>query len=355
VPPTGGKTSRGSATRGLVTILFTDIVGSTPLAAEMGDRTWLALLNKHHDIVRVCLGRYSGQESRVVGDGFVAVFDSPTAAICCALDLHDALEKLNLSIRAGVHVGEADVAGDDEPSGLAMHIGARVGALAGGGETLVTSTVRDLCAGADVVFIERGLHPLRGVPGDWHLFEVDRTATTRPSRLRAVKGTKAPAKKAAPGKVGSPAAAKPISLMLVDDHPMWRETLRKVLERSKVGTVVAEASDGREAVELARAARPDVVIMDMHMPGFDGVEATRALSAEMPDVKVLVLSSADDREQVLSALSAGASGYLLKTAASKDVIDGVRRVHAGELVFPPALASVVLQELRRSSGVARPE
>jgi DNA-binding NarL/FixJ family response regulator len=92
----------------------------------------------------------------------------------------------------------------------------------------------------------------------------------------------------------------------------------------------------------------------MHMAGMGGVEATAALSEQMPDVKVLVLSSADDREQVLAALGAGASGSLLKTAASKDLIDGVRRVHAGELVFPPALASVVLQELRRASGNARP-
>jgi len=333
-----------------VTILNTDIVGSTPLAAEMGDRKWLALLGKHHDAVRACLARYGGHEARVVGDGFVAVFDSPTAAIGAVLDLHDEIEKMGLSIRAGVHVGEADVVAGEEPSGLAMHIGARVGALAVGGETLVTSTVRDLSAGADIVFTERGLHALRGIPGEWHLFEVDRTATTRPARAKAAK----PAAKAATAPRTGSRPAVPISLMLVDDHPMWRETLRKVLERSKVGTVVAEASDGREAVELARAARPDVVIMDMHMPGFDGVEATRALSAEMPDVKVLVLSSADDREQVLAALGAGASGYLLKTAASKDVIDGVRRVHAGELVFPPALASVVLQELRRSSGASRP-
>lgn len=338
---------RGASARGLATILFTDIVGSTPLAADLGDRKWLELLNKHHDAVRACLKRHDGVEARVVGDGFVAVFDSPTRAICCVLDMHEAVEKLGLSIRAGIHVGEADVAAL-EPSGLAMHIGARVGALAEGGETLVTSTVRDLCAGADVVFMDRGLQELRGVPGAWHVFEVDRTATARPARAKSTKAAKPGARKATRAKAATTAA--PISLMLVDDHPMWRETLRKVLERSKVGTVVAEAGDGNEAVELARAARPDVVLMDMHMPHFDGVQATQALSAELPEVKVLVLSSADDREQVLAALRAGASGYLLKTAASKDVIDGVRRVHAGELVFPPALASVVLQELRRATS-----
>ncbi|HVF78495.1 MAG TPA: response regulator [Solirubrobacteraceae bacterium] len=338
---------RGDSVRGLATILFTDIVGSTPLAADLGDRRWLALLGKHHDAVRACLKRHGGVEARVVGDGFVAVFDSPTRSICAALDMHDAIEKLDLSLRAGIHVGEADVA-ELEPSGLAMHIGARVGALAGAGETLVTSTVRDLCAGADVVFNDRGLHALRGVPGEWHVFEVDRAETARSAPSKAPRGAaKKPAK---PKPAAQKPGTKPISLMLVDDHPMWRETLRKVLERSKVGTVVAEAGDGREALELARAARPDVVLMDMHMPNFDGVEATKALATDMPDVKVLVLSSADDRDQVLAALRAGASGYLLKTAASKDVIDGVRRVHAGELVFPPALASLVLQELRGGSA-----
>ena len=143
-------------------------------------------------------------------------------------------------------------------------------------------------------------------------------------------------------------AAKPapIDVMLVDDHPLWRDTLRKVLERQRFAVVVAEASDGDEAVDVGTAGDPDVVLMDIQLPGRDGIEATRQLLAAKPGLRVLVLASSDNRAQVLAAVEAGACGYLLKTAGSDEVRDAVRRIHAGELVFPPSLASVVLDELR---------
>jgi DNA-binding NarL/FixJ family response regulator len=146
---------------------------------------------------------------------------------------------------------------------------------------------------------------------------------------------------------GSQKDQKEIAVMLVDDHPLWRETLRKILEHEGSATVVAEAADGSEVLETARATRPDVVIMDMHLPGMSGIEATRALLAERPDTKVLVLSSLDEKSTVLEAVEAGASGYLVKTVGPFEVADAVRRVHAGELVFPPALAGVMLTEFRR--------
>lgn len=142
------------------------------------------------------------------------------------------------------------------------------------------------------------------------------------------------------------ASRAPITVMLVDDHPLWRDTLRQVLERSRFATVVAEASDGIEAAARARQARPDVVVMDIQLPDKNGIEATRDLVADIPEAKVLVLASSDNRAQVLAAIEAGASGYLLKTAVSDEVRDAVRRVHIGELVFPPKLANVVLDELR---------
>jgi len=146
------------------------------------------------------------------------------------------------------------------------------------------------------------------------------------------------------------AAEKPMSVLLVDDHPLWRDTLRQVLERKRFATVVAEASDGLEAVQRAREMRPDVVVMDIQLPDKNGIEATRELVAEWPEAKVLVLASSDSRSQVLEAVAAGASGYLLKTASSDDVRESVRRVREGELVFPPSLASVVLDELRQRPG-----
>jgi DNA-binding NarL/FixJ family response regulator len=145
------------------------------------------------------------------------------------------------------------------------------------------------------------------------------------------------------------ASPRTIALMLVDDHPMWRGTLRTILTHAKVGKVVGEASDGAEAVELARTTAPDVVVMDVNLPEMDGIEATRRLLADRSDVKVLVLASSDERAQVIESVRAGASGYVLKTAEPDEVVDAVRRVAAGELVFPSSVANAVLEELRRGA------
>ncbi|MBW3664354.1 MAG: response regulator transcription factor [Actinobacteria bacterium] len=137
-----------------------------------------------------------------------------------------------------------------------------------------------------------------------------------------------------------------VTLLLVDDHPMWRDTLRKVLEHGGAARVVAEANDGAEAIERARDVRPDVVIMDIALPGVDGVEATRAIVEFDPDVRVLALSSSDDPPQVIATIRAGAAGYLLKTATPAQLTDAVDRIHRGEAVLPPTLSGVVLGVLR---------
>lgn len=157
--------------------------------------------------------------------------------------------------------------------------------------------------------------------------------------------------RSAPSRPDAETTASPargsLRLMLVDDHPMWRETLRQVLEERGIGAVVAQASDGPEAVEMLDVAAPDVVVMDIELPTMTGIEATRRLVTARPDLKVLVLSSSDDRRDVVDAVRAGATGYLVKTAEPGAVTDGVLRVHRGELVFPPTVAGAVLDELRR--------
>jgi len=154
--------------RVLATILFTDIVGATTRVVELGDRAWKDLLTQHHLLVREQLKRYRGREINTTGDGFLAAFDGPARAVRCGLAIADAVKKLGIHIRAGVHTGECEVM-DEELGGIAVHIGARIGALASADEVLVSSTVRDLVAGSGLRFEDRGTHALKGVPGEWHL------------------------------------------------------------------------------------------------------------------------------------------------------------------------------------------
>jgi pimeloyl-ACP methyl ester carboxylesterase len=157
--------------RVLATLLFTDIVGSTARAAELGDRRWRELLDEHDAIVRRQLDRFGGREIDTAGDGFFAAFDGPGKAIKCAGAIGEALTPLDLHVRAGVHTGEVEVRGAGM-GGLAVHIAARVAALAGGGEVFVSGTVKDLLAGSGLEFDDRGEHELKGVPGAWRVFAV---------------------------------------------------------------------------------------------------------------------------------------------------------------------------------------
>jgi class 3 adenylate cyclase len=157
--------------RVLATVLFTDIVDSTRQAAEMGDRDWHALLDAHDAVVRSQLSRFRGREVNTSGDGFLAMFDGPQRAIRCAMAIRDAVQALGIQVRAGLHTGECEIRGDDI-GGIAVHIGARVSALAGANDVLVSSTLRDLVIGSGLEFEDRGTHQLKGVPGDWRLSAV---------------------------------------------------------------------------------------------------------------------------------------------------------------------------------------
>jgi class 3 adenylate cyclase len=155
----------------LATVLFTDIVGSTERARELGDRAWGELLEAHHARVRAQLARFRGREIDTAGDGFLATFDGPARGVRCAQAIARAVRGLGIAVRAGVHTGELELA-DGNIRGIAVHVGARVCGLAGADEVLVTSTVRDLVAGSGLVFQPRGEHELRGA-GTWTLFAVD--------------------------------------------------------------------------------------------------------------------------------------------------------------------------------------
>jgi len=166
-----GEQNRVSTDRVLATVLFTDIVASTEHAVRLGDRKWTELLDEHDLLVAHELERYRGRKVVPTGDGVLAIFDGPARAARCAHAICSAVHALGIEVRAGLHTGEVEVRGDDI-GGIAVHIGARVSALADPGEVLVTSTVRDLVAGSGLTFSERGRHALKGVPGEWSILAV---------------------------------------------------------------------------------------------------------------------------------------------------------------------------------------
>jgi class 3 adenylate cyclase/pimeloyl-ACP methyl ester carboxylesterase len=157
--------------RVLATILFTDIVGSTETAARLGDAAWRDLLGRHHALVRRELARFDGRELDTAGDGFFASFDGPARAVQAATAIRDAVRALGIEVRAGIHTGECEVH-DGKVTGIAVSIGARISSLAASGEVLVSSTVKDLVAGSSLVFVDRGSHVLKGVPGEWRIHAV---------------------------------------------------------------------------------------------------------------------------------------------------------------------------------------
>jgi class 3 adenylate cyclase len=155
--------------RVLATVLFTDIVDSTARMASVGDRAWRELLEQHHAIVRTQLTRARGREVDTAGDGFFASFDGPARAVRCAKSIAEGVRELGIDVRSGLHTGECELV-DGKISGIAVHTGARVAAHAGPGEVLVSSTVKDLVAGSGLEFEDRGVHELKGIPGDWRLY-----------------------------------------------------------------------------------------------------------------------------------------------------------------------------------------
>jgi len=159
--------------RVLATVLFTDIVGSTEQAAQLGDSQWRDVLERYYGVMREELARFRGREVDTAGDGLLAVFDAPARAVRCACASCEALHSVGIEVRAGLHTGECEVMGE-KVGGIAVHIGARVAATAGPGEVCVSGTVKDLVAGSGLRFKDRGMHSLKGVPDEWHLYSVER-------------------------------------------------------------------------------------------------------------------------------------------------------------------------------------
>jgi class 3 adenylate cyclase len=166
---TGSRSSEAEIDRVLATVMFTDIVDSTKRAAELGDREWRVLLDRHDEVVRQQLHRFRGNEVKNLGDGFMATFDGPARAVRCAASICESVRPLGIAVRSGLHTGEIELKRHDI-AGIAVHIAARVAREAEAGETVVSSTVRDLVAGSGLRFQDRGIHVLKGLPEEVHLY-----------------------------------------------------------------------------------------------------------------------------------------------------------------------------------------
>ncbi len=171
-PPRENPRAATGPDRVLATVLFTDIVGSTRRAEELGDARWRQLLDEHHAVVRRQLGLWKGREVKTTGDGFLATFDSPGRAVQCARAVRDGLRQLGLEVRVGLHTGECEISGADV-AGIAVHLASRVQALAAPGEILLSGTVHDLVTGSGLRFTDRGRHALKGIDGEWQLFALE--------------------------------------------------------------------------------------------------------------------------------------------------------------------------------------
>jgi class 3 adenylate cyclase len=171
-----GAVQRAQPSRVLASVLFTDIVASTTRASELGDRAWREVLERHDALVDRVVSEHGGRVVKHIGDGALSAFDGPAMAMRCAEALNEGVGGLGIQLRSGIHTGECEVIGEDL-GGLAIHLGARVGALAGPGEILVSSTVKELVVGSDMQFTDRGEHELKGVPGTWHLYALGEERT----------------------------------------------------------------------------------------------------------------------------------------------------------------------------------
>jgi CheY-like chemotaxis protein len=304
----------------LSSVLLVDLGGApaSDTVAAAGPLGW--------DDVAEAVGHFAGRAHTGPDGTLAALFPIPGDAVRCGEQISAAH-----GARCCVHVGEVSADGRFA-RGRAVEVAAGHLPSARAGEVLVTRTVTELCAGSGLRF--RPHAAPAGGPDETRLSVLDTTAPAGPPP---------PAR---PDRVEPAARASGPRLLVVDDHPLWRQTLAKVIESKKVGSVVGQAGDAAAAFASVEQHRPDVVVMDVHLPDESGVAATRRIVDGFPETRVLMLSSSDEPEDVLAAVNAGASGYLLKTAESRDIADAVRRVAAGELVFPPAVATVVLDALR---------
>jgi DNA-binding NarL/FixJ family response regulator/class 3 adenylate cyclase len=325
---------------GFVTILFTDLVGSTSLFAEQGDDAADSMRREHFVSLRRAIAEHDGREVKSTGDGLMVAFSSAASALRCAVAMQRGAEEAasGLELRVGIDAGEPLPEGDDL-YGTPVIVASRLCDAAGAGEILATEVVCRIASPRVNVRIEpAGAIEARGIKDPIQAARVHWRAGSGPL----------------PRDTAQPMPE--IRVLIADDQNLVRAGFRAILEGQPGISVVGEAVDGRDAVDLARRRRPDVVLMDIQMPDLDGLEATRRIHAEAAEhpVAVLMLTTFDLNEYVYEALRAGASGFLLKDVLPEDLIAAVRVVAAGDGLIAPTITKRLIEQFARTAPPSAP-
>jgi len=315
--------------RALASLLFIDIVGSTDMLAEIGDHAWSDLLDRHREVVRGEVVRWQGREIDSVGDGFLATFDGPARGIRCALAVVSAVERLDIDIRCGVHTGEVE-ATSEGVAGMAVHIGARIAAIAGPGEVLVSRTVKDLVAGAGFTFVDAGMRTLKGVPGKWQLF-----AVSHPEAPKRTRGDGS-----ARGSAGSRRDNLPEQLTSFVGRQSDISEARQLLVDARLLTLTGVGGSGKTRLALHLAAD----VLDEYQGGVWLVEMAAVTDPELIPQTVQAVVGTKDQPGMSTiesvALSIGEKRMLLLLDNCEHLIQGAAELAESLLVHCPNLKIV---------------
>jgi DNA-binding NarL/FixJ family response regulator/class 3 adenylate cyclase len=345
----GGRRVSGLPS-GAVTFLFTDIEGSTRLVKALRE-SYPQVLAQHRHLVRAAIAGHAGHEVDTQGDAFFVAFGSAKQAVLCALNIQRALAghqwpaSAPVRVRIGIHTGQA-VPAEGAYTGLAVHRAARICAAARGGQVLVSQATQDIIEDEEeepgFTLVDLGERTLKDLDRPVRVFQL--AAPGLDTQANAAAGQ--PGGGAAPGvSAATTGPGKTLRVVVADDHPLFRDGLVAALAMTDGVEVVGTAADGEQAVTLTRELAPDVVLMDLAMPGVNGIEATRRIVQEHPGTAVLVLTMAETDDSLVAALRAGARGYLLKEAGRQEISHALWSVAAGEAVFGTSVADRILGRL----------
>ncbi len=315
---------------GTYTFLLTDIEGSTSLVRRLRDR-YGDVLAEHHRVLRGVFEEAGGEGIGTQGDAFFVAFRRPKDAVVAAVAAQEALTThewphgVQPRVRMGIHTGEASITAD-EYHGLAVHRAARICAAGHGGQILVSQATYALLEDEELTLVDLGEQQLKDFDRPVRVYEL-------------LTGN---------GGIAGEQVATCIRVLIVDDQSLVRAGFRMILDAEADIEVAGEAKDGQEAIEEARRLRPHVVLMDVRMPGVDGIEATRVLLGdEGTNTRVVMLTTFDMDEYVYEALRAGASGFLLKDVPPEQLVEGIRAVASGDALLAPAITRRVIEEFVR--------